>query len=109
MTELDAIAQVPGTDMLFFGPGDFSQGIGHTGEMGHPRVVEARRQIAQAAARHGKFAGTVASVDTLPEIVALGYQFINIAVDVLGLVDYFSRAVAAFNELKNAVPSPGTD
>jgi 4-hydroxy-2-oxoheptanedioate aldolase len=99
MAELEAIAQVPGIDMLFFGPGDFSQGIGHTGEMGRPEIVEARRQIVQAAARHGKFAGTVSSPDTLAETVALGYQFINIAVDVLGLVDYFRRAAAVFNDL----------
>ena len=59
MAELEAIAQVPGIDMLFFGPGDFSQGIGHTGEMGNPQIIEARRQIAQTAARYGKFAGTV--------------------------------------------------
>ncbi len=103
MAELDAIAQVPGIDMLFFGPADFSQGIGHTGEMGHPRVVEARRQIAQTAARYGKFAGTVTSLDTLSETIALGYQFINFAVDVLALADYFGRAMAAF---KNVVPSP---
>jgi len=99
MAELDAIAQVPGIDMLFFGPSDFSQGIGHTGEMGHPRVVEARRLIAQTAARYGKFAGTVASLDTLPGTIALGYQFINIAADVVALADYFRRAVAAFNDL----------
>ena len=40
MAELDAIAQVPGIDMLFFGPGDFSQGIGHTGERAIRGVVE---------------------------------------------------------------------
>ncbi len=103
MAELDAIAQVPGIDMLFFGPGDFSQGIGHTGEMGHARVVEARRQIPQTARRYGKFAGTVASLDTLPETVALGYHFINLTADVLALVDNFRRAVAAFHELTGAV------
>jgi 4-hydroxy-2-oxoheptanedioate aldolase len=99
MAELDAIAQVPGIDMLFFGPGDFSQGIGHTGEMGRPEIVAARRQIAQTAARYGKFAGTVASLDTLADTIALGYQFINIGADVVGLVDYFRRATAAFDEL----------
>jgi 4-hydroxy-2-oxoheptanedioate aldolase len=99
MAELDAIAQVPGIDMLFFGPGDFSQGIGHTGEMGNAQLIEARRQIAQTAARYGKFAGTVVSLDTLPEMIALGYQFINIAVDVLALTDCFRRAAATFNDL----------
>ena len=96
MAELDEIAQVPGIDMLFFGPGDFSHAIGHLGEANHPEVANARRRVAEAARRHGKFAGTVASVDTLEETVALGYQFINVGADVLGLVDYFGRVTRAF-------------
>jgi len=99
MPELDAIAQIPGIDMLFFGPADFSQGIGHTGDMGHPQIADARRRIAEAARRHGKFAGTLASPDTLKETIALGYQFINLGADVLALVDYFRRMATAFEEL----------
>ena len=45
-----------------------------------------------------KFAGTVASFETLEETIALGYQFINIGADVLALVDYFRRAVATFEQ-----------
>ena len=101
MVELDAIAQVPGIDMLFFGPGDFSQGIGRTGDTNDARVTEARRLVAETAARHGKFAGTVASLDTLRETVALGYQFINVGADVLALVDYFRKTAAAFDGLMN--------
>jgi 4-hydroxy-2-oxoheptanedioate aldolase len=96
MAELDAIAQVPGIDMLFFGPGDFGHGIGCTGDMSDPRISEARRLIAETAVRHGKFAGTVASLDTLPETIALGYHFINVGADVLALVDYFHKTAAAF-------------
>jgi 4-hydroxy-2-oxoheptanedioate aldolase len=102
MAELDAIAQVPGIDMLFFGPGDFAHAIGHPGQTNHPQVVEARRQIADAARRHGKFAGTVASPASLKDTLALGYQFVNMAVDVLALVDGFRRAVATFEEIVNA-------
>jgi 4-hydroxy-2-oxoheptanedioate aldolase len=96
MAELDAIAQVPGIDMLFFGPADFSQGIGHPGDMSNPQIIDARRQIAETARRYGKFAGTLASLDMLDETVALGYQFINVGADVLALVDYYRRIVAAF-------------
>lgn len=99
LADLDAIAQVPGIDMLFFGPGDFSQGIGHTGEMNNPQIADARRKIADAAGRHGKFAGTVASLNTLEETIALGYQFINLGSDVCGLVDHFRHMTNVFDEL----------
>ena len=99
MQELDQIAQVDGIDMLFFGPGDFSQGIGDPGNVTNPRIDEARRQIAEAARRHGKFAGTVASCDTLAATVAMGYQFISIGADVLALGEMFQRVANAFEEI----------
>jgi len=96
MAELDQIAEVPGIDMLFFGPGDFSHGIGKTAQFDAPEVVDARRRIAEVARRHAKFAGTVASIDSLAATIELGYQFINIGADVLALVEYFDRIGRAF-------------
>jgi 4-hydroxy-2-oxoheptanedioate aldolase len=72
MAELEEIAAVPGIDMLFFGPGDFSQGIGAPGRWDDPRLLDARRRVADAARKHGKFAGTVAGPGNLQELVGLG-------------------------------------
>ncbi len=88
LAELDAIAALPGIDMLFFGPADFSQGIGAPGEWDDPRLLDARRRVAEAARRHGKFAGTVGSPANLGELVAMGYRFVNIGADVVGLSNY---------------------
>ena len=44
LKELDTIAALPGIDMLFFGPGDFSQAIGAPGQWNHPLISEARRR-----------------------------------------------------------------
>ncbi len=96
MTDLEQIAQLDGIDIIFFGPGDFSQGIGEPGNFENPRLIEARRLIAETARRHGKFAGTVATVDTLAATVALGYRFINVGADVLALTQYFTRIIQAF-------------
>ncbi len=96
MKELDQIAQLDGIDMLFFGPGDFSQGIGDPGSFDNPRIVEARHRIAETARRHGKFAGTVASVETLAATVALGYRFVSVGADVVMLTEQFRRVAAAF-------------
>lgn len=103
LAELDAIAAVPGIDMLFFGPGDFSHGIGAPGEWDHPRIIEARRLVAKAAKRHGKFAGTVATPDGASELIAMGYLFLNIAADVIGLRAQCLDALARFSE---PVPKP---
>jgi 4-hydroxy-2-oxoheptanedioate aldolase len=98
MSELGEIAQLPGIDMLFFGPGDFSQGLGAPGVLDHPDVDRARHEVAQAARRCGKWAGTVGSPESLRSLVDMGYQFVNVGADVLGLVEYFKRGVAAFSK-----------
>ncbi len=99
MDELDEIAAVDGIDMLFFGPGDFSHGIGAPGKWDDPRISEARRTVVETALRHGKFAGTVGSADNLAELVDMGYRFINIGADVLALAEYCERIVRAFESV----------
>lgn len=96
LAELDEIALVEGIDMLFFGPGDFSQGIGQPGKFDDPRIADARQRIAAAAKKHGKFAGTVGSIASLPSLVELGYQFISVGADVVGLREYFSKIASSF-------------
>ena len=88
MEELDEIAAVEGYDVLFFGPGDFSHGIGAPGQWEHPQLSDARQRVVEAALKHGKFAGTVATLDTVEEIVEMGYRFVNIGADVTCLIEY---------------------
>lgn len=87
--ELEQIAALPGVDMLFFGPGDFSQAVGVPGQLDHPLVDEARRRVAEAAVRAGKYAGTVGNPDSFRRLAALGYRFLNVGADVVGLGAYF--------------------
>jgi 4-hydroxy-2-oxoheptanedioate aldolase len=103
LEELEQIASVPGIDMLFFGPGDFSQGIGHPGEMNHPRIIEARRRVASVAREHGKFAGTVGTLANLNELTTMGYQFVSVGADVIALVQAFSEIATAFGQAASSV------
>ena len=98
LAELDAIAELPGIDMLFFGPGDFSHGIGAPGQWDHPLLLDARRRVAEAALAHGKFAGTVAGLGNLDELLALGYRFLSMGADVVGLSQYCSALMAEFTK-----------
>ena len=58
LVELEEICALDGIDMIFFGPADFSQGIGAPCEFDDPRISEARELIAKTARKYGKFAGT---------------------------------------------------
>jgi 4-hydroxy-2-oxoheptanedioate aldolase len=96
LDELEQIAALPGYDVLFFGPGDMSQGLGTPGKFDHPKIVETRGRIAELARKHGKFAGTVGNAANLRELIDLGYQFISMGADVVALVQAFSQIAAAF-------------
>lgn len=88
MAELEEICQLPGIDMIFFGPADFSQGIG-VPLGGDPRIDEARRLIAKTARKYGKFAGTVGGPGNFDQLVEMGYTFISTGADVVALFKYF--------------------
>jgi 4-hydroxy-2-oxoheptanedioate aldolase len=101
LDQLDEICAVPGIDMIFFGPGDFSQAIGAPGQMDHPKIAEARKLVAAAARKHGKFAGTVSSPDAIGSIIEMGYQFINCASDVIALSEYASGIISGLGGKPN--------
>ena len=88
LAELDEICALPGIDMIFFGPGDFSQGLG-TPCAPNPKIAETRKLIAKKAREYGKFAGTTGSAEDYAELVEEGYNFISIGADVIGLTDYY--------------------
>ncbi len=97
MNQLDDIASVEGIDMLFFGPGDFSHGLGVTGRFDDPRLQEARRRVASTARRYGKWAGTTGALADIPQHLDEGYHLLNIGSDVAALTQVFSRVAAAFD------------
>ena len=101
MAELEEICALPGIDMIFFGPADFSQGLGIPNDFANEKITEARRLIAKTARKHGKFAGTVGSMQNQDELIAIGYQFINLGSDVRALSGYFSNITAGCSN-KNA-------
>lgn len=95
LADLDAIAALDGIDIIFFGPGDFSQGIGAPGEWDHPQLTETRKRIAEVAIAHGKVAGTVGNPGNLKDLIAMGYRFINLGADVIALGDYCRNLMKA--------------
>ncbi|KRE64831.1 HpcH/HpaI aldolase family protein [Paenibacillus sp. Soil750] len=105
LSELEEIIALPGLDMIFFGPGDFSQGIGAPGKWDHPMLVETRKSVARLAQKHGKFAGTVGSTSNLADLTAMGYNFVSVGADVVGMGQYLSGIASSLNRSAGA----GTD
>jgi 4-hydroxy-2-oxoheptanedioate aldolase len=98
LDDLEAIAALEGYEMLFFGPADFSQGIGAPGDWNNPKLIEARKLVAEMANKYGKYAATSGSITQLNEFIDLGYKFINIGADVVGLHDYCDNLIDTFNK-----------
>ena len=84
LSELDKICKLPGIDMIFFGPGDFSQVIGDPGNFDNPEIAKTRKFIVETAHKYGKFAGTV-SVPSLKDCYNEGYDFVNCGADVAAI------------------------
>lgn len=99
LAELEEICALPGIDMIFFGPADFSQGIGKPFRFGDPEMDRVRRLIAETARRHGKFAGTVGGLGNFRELADMGYQFINIGADVVALYEYYRNQLDTVKKL----------
>lgn len=102
--KLDEIASVPGYDILFFGPGDYSVAIGEPGNLAHPRVAGMRKRVAEAAAKYGKFAGTVGNPANRQELIDLGYRFISMGADVVAVSLYCGQMAEACGITKENNP-----
>jgi 4-hydroxy-2-oxoheptanedioate aldolase len=96
LDDLEAIAALEGIDMLFFGPGDFSHSIGAPGDWNHPKLLEARKRMAEVAVKHGKFAGTPCSIENLDAYIAMGYRFFPVGADVITVGTYCKQLMDGF-------------
>lgn len=94
LAELEEICALPGIDMIFFGPADFTQGLGVPNRFDDPRVQQTRERIAECARRHGKFAGTVGGAGNFDQLVDMGYNFISVGADVVYLAQGYQATAA---------------
>ena len=99
MDEIEEIAQVPGIDMLFFGPGDFSHSIGLAADTGNPTTCAAREKVTEVANRYGKFAGTVGGPGNVKDLYDMGYRFVSMGADVVALSEYNAEIIRKTKEL----------
>jgi 2-keto-3-deoxy-L-rhamnonate aldolase RhmA len=104
VSNADAIAAVPGVDVLFIGTSDLTAELGISGQMGHPKVVEAYRAVGDACRKHGKVLGMggVYDEENAARYVAMGARFLLTGSDHSYLVAGANQRAAFFNGLPGA-------
>lgn len=85
----EAIAAVPGVDVLMIGANDLAADMGHIGAVDHPDVLAAFASIAHAAHAHGKIFSTIGVAEQLlpSHATGLGAKLIVATNDINLLID----------------------
>lgn len=98
--QVDEIAAVPGFDLLFIGPADLTLSYGVPMQFQHPLIESAFDKVAAAAAKHGKWWGTVSgSPQAAQRIVDRGGRMFTAGGDHGALVNGFRDSFAAFGSV----------
>ncbi len=75
----DAIAAVPGVDVLLIGSYDLTSAMGIAGEMSHPKLVAAYEAVAAACKKHGKILGMggIDDEENAVRYIRMGARFLS--------------------------------
>ena len=89
LDEIDAIAAVPGIDVIHLGLSDLLATMGRPGQIDHPAADEAIGRVVDVATAHGLFAGCGGSptIDHQRAVIARGVRFLTTRNDINFLVD----------------------
>ena len=78
---IDAIAAMPGVDVLFVGPSDLTLGLGKFGQTDDPEVRAILQSVVDACARHGKVAAIPCAPEQVKAYHDMGFRFFNVTSD----------------------------
>lgn len=108
MSQVDAIAAVPGIDGVFFGPSDLSASMGLIGQPGHPSVVQAISDGIARVRKHGKAAGVLAVDPKLARrYLADGATFVAVGTDTTLLLQSAKNLCASFRDTPDQPAASG--
>lgn len=104
ISNADEIAEVDGVDVLFIGTSDLTAELGISGQMGHPKVIEAYRAVGEACRKHGKILGMggVYDEENASRYVGMGARFLLTGSDHSYMVTGADQRVNFFNTLPSA-------
>lgn len=104
LENLDEIASTPGLDILFPGPSDLKLSFGEEpiADYDNPTTADRHKQIADAAHRHGKWAGMLTfSPEDTRRAISWGYDYVAPAMEMAILVGGAARILSESRDLAN--------
>ncbi len=97
---LEAILDVPGIDMVQFGPGDYSMSIGQTGNRNHPAVREAEEyMIATALKKNIIPRAEIPAPDAAEKYLNLGVKHFCMQTDTVILYNWYKKEGKTMKEI----------
>ena len=101
LENVEAIAAVPGVDVLWLGHFDLTNFLGIPAQFSHPMYRDAVQRIVEAAKKHGKSAGYMAaSVELGREYLGHGYRMIATGTDQGLLQNATSQLISSWKTSK---------
>ena len=100
----EAIAAVPGVDVLFIGTSDLTAELGISGQMGHQKVIDAYQSVGDACRKHGKTLGMGGVYDEVnaARYVTSGARFLLTGSDHSYIMSGADQRSGFFNRLSGA-------
>lgn len=100
LENVEAIAAVPGVDVLFLGPGDMSLRLNSSPSVNDPQMMAAQKKVAAAAKKHGKAWGRpVGTAEDAKVIIDLGAQFVVLGSAYFAILRHLQGCQTDFDRL----------
>ena len=109
LANVDAIAAVPGIDVLWVGHFDLTNFLGIPGEFAHPRFIDAIDRVVEACRRNGVTPAILVSDDaSARQFGERGFRMMAHGIDHLMLQEAMRRSIACLRDVTRAgVRPPG--
>lgn len=103
---IEELCRVPGVEIVFLGPADYSASAGHPGQWEGPGVAEQLLAIKECVRKHGKHCGVVAtSTDNLRARRDQGFTVLALGLDSGLLLRSMRSALAAVGADRTMTPN----
>jgi 4-hydroxy-2-oxoheptanedioate aldolase len=100
VSDIKAIVEIPGIDVIFLGPWDLSQSLGIPGKTRDPRLVEVMEKVILACKERGIVSGMfVRYVDEAKHWIERGVQYMMLSTDAGLLVQVSRERIEALRKM----------
>jgi 2-keto-3-deoxy-L-rhamnonate aldolase RhmA len=103
---IESMLEVPGVDMFFFGPADYSSTAGYAGHWEGPGVGETIMAVKEKIVAKGKYTGVIAAnPENLQQRKSQGFQMLAVGLDGMLLMRSIREALTAAGVEQTATKS----